>query len=44
MFCFLLFFNRYTIELDPDFKVEKKISVVMKTQNGMYMKAVPRSL
>ena len=34
---------RFQIDLDPTFKVEKKVGVVMKTQNGMKLKVKLRS-
>ncbi len=34
--------HRFKLSLDPDFKVEKKIGVVMKTANGMKIKISPR--
>ena len=34
--------SRFTLELDPNHEVKHKITVVMKTENGMYMKATPR--
>ncbi|XP_076453382.1 ultra-long-chain fatty acid omega-hydroxylase-like [Babylonia areolata] len=34
--------RRYTLELDPNHKVEKFESVVMKTKTGIRMKATPR--
>jgi 6-phosphogluconolactonase (cycloisomerase 2 family) len=34
--------RKYTLSLDADFKVEKKISVVMRTKDGMYLKVSGR--
>lgn len=34
--------HRYTLRLDPNHKVEKAESVVMKTKTGIRMKAIPR--
>ena len=39
---FFFSYRRFTIELDPNFKVLHKIGLVMKTETGMYMKAIPR--
>lgn len=36
--------SRFTLTLDPDRPVLHQIALVMKTVNGMYMKAKPRSL
>jgi hypothetical protein len=39
----LVNFRRFNLSLDPNVKIEKKVSVVMKTQNGMPLKVTARS-
>ena len=40
--CIILIFYRFKLELDPNHPVKHEIIVVMKTEDGIMMKATPR--